>query len=69
MKVLLEHADPERNGVFVAMAALNGLDYMDERARPVLDRVTALPQRDPKMHSKYRAYLPNLIGKIREDLE
>ena len=67
--VLLEHSNAERHGVFVAMAALNGLDYMDERGRPGLATVAELPQLDPNAHSKFRAYLPNLIKKIQADLE
>ena len=69
LTVLLEHADAERHGVFVAMAALNGLDYMDERARTGLATVAGLPQQDPKAHTRFRAYLPNLVNKIRADLE
>ena len=69
LDVLLEHADAERHGVFVAMAALNALDYMDERGRPGLATVAGLPQVDPNAHSRFRAYLPNLIKKIQADLE
>ena len=69
LATLVELADAERQGVFVAMAALNALDYMDERASPALERILALPQADPGAHSKFRAYLPNLIGKIRMDSE
>ena len=69
LAVLLEHADAERHGVFVAMAALNGLDYMDERGRPGLETVAGLPQLDPNAHTRFRAYVPNLIKKIQADLE
>lgn len=69
LDVLLEHADAERHGVFVAMAALNGLDYMDERGRPGLATVAGLPQLDPNAHTRFRAYVPNLIKKIQADLE
>lgn len=69
LELLLDHADSERHGVFVAMAALNAVDYMDERAQPGLPRVQELPDQDPRAHPKFRSYLPNLIGKVRADLE
>ena len=67
--VLAGYADAEKHGIFIAMAALNALDYMEERARPVLARVSALPKADPEANGRFRAYLPNLIGKIRADLK
>ncbi len=69
LETLVAHADTEKNGIFVAMAALNALDYMDERADPSLAQILALPQQDSRYHSRFRAYLPNLIGKIRADSE
>ncbi len=69
LPVLLGFGDAEQHGIFLAMAALNALDYMDERARPVLAQVSALPAADPEANARFRAYLPNLIGKIRMDLE
>lgn len=69
LETLLPYADAERHGVFIAMAALNALDYMDGRAKPALDAIAALPRSDPKAHGKFRAYLPNLIAKIRMDMQ
>ena len=69
LAVLTELADAERHGIFLAMAALNALDYMDERARPALDLVSELPTKDPRANSRFNAYLPNLVEKIRADLE
>ena len=69
LKVLLGYADARQHGLFLAMAALNALDYMDERARPVLSQVSALPTADPEANPRFRAYLPNLVDKIRADLE
>ena len=67
--VLIELANAERHGIFLAMAALNALDYMDAGARPVLDIVSALPTRDPSANRRFNAYLPNLVKKIRADIE
>lgn len=69
LEVLVQHADTSENGLFVAMAALNALDYMDERASPALERILAVPQEDPRYDRRFGAYLPNLVGKIRADAE
>lgn len=68
LSVLLDYADAERHGIYLAMAALNAIDYMDERARPALEDVASLPRSDPKADRRYSAYLPNLIAKIESDL-
>ena len=69
LAILLEHADASRHGLFVSMAALNALDYMDERARPALAKMSELPQTVEGANSRFRAYLPNLIKKIQDDLQ
>ena len=69
LAVLVELADAEKHGLHVAMSALNALDYLDDRAAPALQRILALPQELPGMDRRFRIYLPNLIAKIRSDLE
>ena len=67
LAVLVELGDAQEHGIYVAMAALNGLDYMDERAGPARERILALPQEARGAESRFRAYLPNLIKKIGSD--
>ena len=69
LAVLVELADAEAHGLHVAMYALNALDYMDGRARPALGRIRSLPQAIPGIDPRFRIYLPNLVAKIRLDLE
>ena len=69
LEVLLPYANAEKHGIFIAMPALNALDYMDGRAGPALREIAALPQSDPQVDGKFRAYLPNLIKKIQMDLD
>ena len=66
---LVPLADSTRSGLYVAMAALNALDYMDGRADPALDAILALPQEDAGYAQRFRAYVPNLVKKIRADSE
>lgn len=68
LEVLIDLADLSKHGLFVALWALNSLDYLDERARPLKERIAALPDHDPKMDNKFRAYAGNLIKKILADL-
>ena len=67
LPVLLDLADGSRHGIYVAMAALNAIDYMDGRSDPALDRILALPAEVPGQNPRFRAYLPNLLAKIRSD--
>jgi HEAT repeat protein len=46
-EVLVECADAEKNGVFLSLMALNALDYVGVRARPLRSRIESLPDRDP----------------------
>lgn len=68
VEVLLPYANAEQHNIFIAMAALNALDYMDDRAKSAREKIAVLPKSDPKTHGKFRAYLPNLIKKIQMDL-
>ncbi len=68
LAVLLELANAEKQGAYVAMAALNALDYLDEKARPVKDAIAALPQADPNAPARAQGYVANLLKKTLSDL-
>jgi len=69
LEVLLSLSSAEEHGQFISMEALNAVDYMDERAAAAKAKVAAMPQAAPGVDGKFRAYLPNLIKKITDDLE
>ncbi len=69
LAVLVSLGNAEEHGVYVAMAALNALDYMDDRAAPARDLILALPKETSTASSRFRSYLPNLIKKIQADLD
>ncbi len=69
VSVLMELAPMDTNGVFVSMLALNALDALDEKAKPVADAIRALPQKDPSTPRRMGGYVPNLIKKTTADLE
>jgi len=69
LRVLMELAPVDASGVFVSMLALNALDAMDDRARPAVDAIRQLPQKDPSVPRRMGAYVPNLIRKTTADIE
>jgi uncharacterized sulfatase len=69
LPVLLELADIERNGVYVAVAALNALDNLDERAASVKDQIAALPRKADGVPQRMGDYADRLVSKTLLDLE
>jgi uncharacterized sulfatase len=69
METLLDFADISRNEVTLAVHALNAIDYLDEKARPYLDRIKALPADEPGVEARYRTYVPRIMEKAIQDVE
>jgi uncharacterized sulfatase len=69
LEVLLELAPLGKNSVYVSMAALNAIDYMDVRALPAKDRIAALPTEDDSVPQRMRTYVGRLIEKTLADLQ
>jgi len=69
LKLLMELARLDKNGIYVSMTALNAIDAMDERAASAKAAVAALPREHSSVNPRLGAYVPNLIKKILADLE
>lgn len=69
LSVLMELAPPDRNGIYLSMLALNAIDALDGRARPLKEKLEQLPTVDPNAHSRMSSYVPNLLKKILADLD
>ena len=69
LDVLVELAPTDKTNIFISMEALNAIDYMDDRAASAKATVAAMPDSDDRVDRKFRAYLPNLLKKIADDLE
>ena len=65
---LIECANAENHGPYVAFLALNALDFMDERAAPIKAKIEQLPRKGDWVPSRGNAYAGNLIDKILADL-
>lgn len=64
LAVLLELAPADRNGVYVSLAALNAIDGLGEKARPVREAVAGLPREDPAAPARLRSYIPRLLESV-----
>ncbi len=61
---LLKMADPRKSNTFVAMTAMNSLDWCEPTAVEVADRLKGLPAKDPRLSGRYGSYIPNLVKRI-----
>ena len=62
--VLLQHADWSKNDVFTAMAALNSLDSLGQKAAPVAAAVVKLPTKGSSPDGRYDSYVPRLVEEL-----
>lgn len=68
LQALLELATPERNSVYIRLAALNALDRLGDKVRPALATIKTWPTDVPK-DDRAAAGIPRLITKIVKQLE
>ncbi|MCA9248544.1 MAG: sulfatase [Planctomycetales bacterium] len=64
IQALLMLADARREGVFVAMTALNSLDWCKPTKFELGYSLIGLPVSEPGLSSRYNSYLPNLIERV-----
>ena len=65
---LLELSSADKNGFFVALAALTGLDAMGTRADAAKQAVAKLPLEAEAADGRYKTYIPRLIEQIQSRL-
>ncbi len=63
-KVLMQYADPAKNGICLSMLALNALDVIGEHANPHKEAIAKMSRIDPKANLRMRNYANRLIGRI-----
>lgn len=68
LAVLVELANVEKNGVYVAMAALNAIDALGKKAAPARDAIRALPKSAPGIIPTMRENVPHLLEHIELNL-
>ena len=66
-EVLMQYADPAKNGIRHSMLALNALDVIGEHANPHKEAIGDFARIDPKANSRMRNYANRLIDHILSD--
>ncbi|MBA2113991.1 sulfatase-like hydrolase/transferase [Bremerella alba] len=61
-------ADPTENGVYVSMLALNSIDAMDERAKPLAPVLAKLPDGAKQAPPRTGGYVPRLLKDLTKEL-
>jgi uncharacterized sulfatase len=70
LAVLMPLANVQESSAYLALAALNAIDYMDDRAKSAEAAIAALPMQAKGMPDRVGSgYLKNLQGKILRDLK
>ncbi|MEW4455926.1 sulfatase-like hydrolase/transferase [Bremerella sp. JC817] len=61
-------ADPVENGVYVSMLALNSIDAMDEKAKPLAPVLAKLPNGSKQAPPRMGSYVPRLLQDLTKEL-
>lgn len=61
---LLELANADRQNLFVAIMAMNSLDWSLPRKNEIGKSLVGLPTNDKRFHERYQSYLPRLAERI-----
>lgn len=67
---LLDYANVLENDLFVSVAAMNAIDYVDDAAKreEYLTAIQNLPRVNPELEGKFRSYIDRLINRTLDDL-
>lgn len=65
LALLVEHSDWTKHDVFTVMAALNALEVLGDKAKPVVASVSQLPTRGPASDPRYLEYVPRLLDRFK----
>jgi arylsulfatase A-like enzyme len=68
LDMLLGYSSLESNSLYVALAALNAIDHLGDRARPGLARLKAMPQPSDQLEPRLRNYVPRFAEYLAEKL-
>ena len=65
LQLLLAHADWSKNDVFTAMAALDALSALGQKAAPIAAQIKTLPAKGPAPDARYKEYIPRMLDELR----
>ena len=68
LKALGDSIDPETNGAFPSMQAMNVVDQLDEKAASLLPKLQTMPRVPNNVDGRYKGYVGRLVATTLEDL-
>jgi uncharacterized sulfatase len=68
LKVLLAHADAKKNSLYVSLAALNAIDYLGDKARPIAAEIRKLPTEPTDAKHRAAMGVSRLLTSIKSKL-
>ncbi len=69
VKTLGELADPIENGCFPSMLAMNAIDHLDNKAKPILSIIKSMPRTPEGVDKRFQGYVGRLIDTTVKELE
>ena len=69
LRELVALSSPEKNDVFVAMAALNALEGLGAKTKSIADAIMALPAKGKVPDPRYAPYVPRLLQDLQTQLK
>lgn len=54
-------ADPEKNGCFPAMLAMNAIDHLNEKAKPLVSLIESMPLVPTEVDKRFQGYIGRLV--------
>jgi len=67
VNTLFSLSNLNRDGVYVAILALNGLDKLgNEKVAPIRDKIAQLPLKNPQIDKRLQSYVTRLVERIQE---
>ena len=69
VKTLGELADPIENGCFPSMLAMNAIDHLDYKAKPILSVIKSMPRTPEGVDKRFQGYVGRLIDTTVKELE
>ncbi len=68
LPLLAQAADWSKGDAFTAMAALNAIGALGEKAAPLAGALKTLPAKGPSPHARFNEYIPRLLEDLRANL-
>ena len=68
VKTLGKTADPTKNGCFPSMLAMNAIDHLDERAKPLLPMILSMPRIPREVEKRFQGYVGRLVDTTVKEL-